>query len=410
MKSKKFLLGLIAITLMAVNVSCSSDDNLEETTTEKKLVNYDNDIIAQSAISFVKSLKGTTTKSAASEVSVKGIQKMQLDIPTNTRAANTNDYPDFYSVGLNDSMGTVILADKNNTIAPLAYFQGENNIDINEVLEDSVSTLSFILQTLVEQNLDMEEESPTATTRAVTNTIVERLEPKCKVWWGQGYPFNYYCPMKGDKRTVAGCVAIAGAQALTVLRPDEPIISSWDAVITEKPEWSKNNITPTMKEIAALIHEIGINVNMNYGTAEEGGSGAKESDLINYLKRKYGVVDYDCKRAIEVLKTQHGIIIVGGFAEKKKSGILFWRKTKYSGGHEFIADGYVKYGNIGTKRNDDPYYLHINYGWGKGYANEAYILSANKNYTDDAGNYSDGRLYKYNITYSTLTYPSERFW
>ena len=386
MKSKKFLLGLIAITLMAVNVSCSSDDNLEETTTEKKLVNYDNDIIAQSAISFVKSLKGTTTKSAASEVSVKGIQKMQLDIPTNTRAANTNDYPDFYSVGLNDSMGTVILADKNNTIAPLAYFQGENNIDINEVLEDSVSTLSFILQTLVEQNLDMEEESPTATTRAVTNTIVERLEPKCKVWWGQGYPFNYYCPMKGGKRTVAGCVAIAGAQALTVLRPNEPIISSWDAVITEKPEWSNISLTPTMKEIATLIHEIGIDVNMNYGTAEEGGSGAYKSDLIKYFKKKYGVEDYDCKRAIDVLKTQHGVIIIGGYAEKKTSGAFFWKKTQYSGGHAFIADGYVKYGNVGTKQNSDPYYLHINYGWGKSYANDAYILSGNKNYTDDAGN------------------------
>ena len=410
MKSKKLLLSFIAIALMAVNVSCSSDDDLEVTTTEKKLENYDNDLIAQSAISFVKSLKGPTTR-AASKVAVKGIQKMQLDIPTDTRAANTNDYPDFYSVGLEDSMGTVILADKNNTIAPLAYFQGENNIDINEVLEDSVSTLSFILQTLVEQNLDMEEESPTAKTRAVTNTIVERLEPKCKVWWHQEYPFNLYCPMKGDKRTLAGCTAIAAAQALTVLRPNEPIISSWDDVIAEDPFWATFYITSTMSEIATLIHEIGVNINMDYRTKEEGGSGAKESDLINYLKRKYGVVDYDCKRAIEVLKTPHGVIIVGGFAEKKKSGILFWRKTKYYSGHEFIADGYVKYGNIGTRKNDDPYYLHINYGGGENCSKEAYILSANKNYTNDAENYTyNGKIYRYNITYSTLTYPSERFW
>lgn len=357
----------------------------------------------------MKSLKGPTTR-AASKVAVKGIQKMQLDIPTDTRAANTNDYPDFYSVGLEDSMGTVILADKNNTIAPLAYFQGENNIDINEVLEDSVSTLSFIVQMLVEQNLDMEEESPTAKTRAVTNTIVERVEPKCKVWWHQDPPFNWYCYTDKGEQAAAGCVAIAGAQALTVLRPNEPIISSWDDVIAEDPEWSfyPFYITPTMNEIATLIHEIGVNVNMNYGVWE---SGALKSDLINYFKKKYGVVDYDCKRAIDVLKTQHGVIIIGGFTEKKKSGILFWRKTKYYGGHAFIADGYVKYGNIGTKRNDDPYYLHINYGWGNRYANEAYVLSGNKNYTEDAGNYTyNGKIYKYNITYATLTYPSERFW
>lgn len=166
-----------------------------------------------------------------------------------------------------------------------------------------------------------------------------------------------------------------------------------------------------MSKIATLIHEIGVNINMNYGTIAEGGSAANKSDLINYFKRKYGVEDYDCKRAIDVLKTQHGVIIIGGCASKKKSGILFWRKTKYYDGHVFIADGYVKYGNVGTRKNDDPYYLHINYGGGENCSKEAYILSANKNYTNDAENYTyNGKIYKYNITYATLTYPSERFW
>lgn len=398
---------MFAIVLVIVNMSCSSE-NEDITPTDIRKEKYENDAIAQKAISFVKSLKGTTTR-AVSNVSVKNIQKMNLEVVSDTRAANTHDFPDFYSVGLDDNMGTVILADKNNTIAPLGYFQGENNIDINEVLEDSLSTLSFIVQMLVEQNLDMEEESPTAKTRAVTNTIVERVEPKCKVWWHQDPPFNAYCFTSDGIQASAGCLAVAGAQALTVLRPNEPIISSWDAVIAEDPEWStySSTITPTMKEIATLIHEIGVNINTKYGVDV---SGAQKKDLINYFKRKYGIVDYDCKRAIDVLKTPHGVIVIGGAAGKKKTGILFWRKTKYYDGHAFIADGYVKYGNVGTKKNDDPYYLHINYGWGNRYANDAYILSANKHFTDDARNYSGGVLYQYDISYATFTYPSEKNW
>ena len=64
----------------------------------------------------------------------------------------------------------------------------------------------------------------------------------------------------------------------------------------------------------------------------------------------------------------------------------------------------------GSKKNDDPYYLHINYGWGNGYANEAYILSGNKKFIDHAEEYSNGKLYQYNLSYATLTYPSEKNW
>ena len=396
---KKFLFSKLALLAMFAFSSCGEENDYLTTTSfenDSEVLPID-DAVVQEAIMFVSSLDDGATRSA-SAYSVKTIQKMNLSTEGDTRVDNPLVVPDFYSIGLNDEMGTVLLAEKGNTIKPLAYFQGENNLDINEVLEDTTSTLSFIVKVLVEQNLDMEESDVESDTRAVTNTIVERLEPKCKVYWHQGAPFNKYCFTDNGAQAVAGCVAIAGVQALTVLQPSEPLISSWDAVIAEK-YYSYSN-TEVTKEVARLIAEIGAKIHMDYG---ETASGAQKSDLIKHFKNKYGVVDYDCERAIDVLKTEHGVIIIGGYATKTTKKKFFKKTTTYSDGHAFIADGYVKYGDEG-KKNDDPYYLHINYGWGNNSYN-GYILSAKKKYTEDAA-----MKFSYEITYATLTYPSEKNW
>ena len=121
--------------------------------------------------------------------------------------------------------------------------------------------------------------------------------------------------------------------------------------------------------------------------------------------RKFVQLSFDAAYAYE-----HGIIIVGGYATKTTTGWWLWEHDNYYDGHTFIADGYVKYGNNGSKKNDDPYYLHVDYGAGKKKANSAYILSSKKKFIDNAEQYSDGLLFKYKIAYATMTYPSEKNW
>lgn len=394
MKKKTFFYGLVlgAISLFA---SCGDEDVLSNSSESNHDGLLNNEAIVQEAISFASSLDENTTRSS-SAISAKGVQKVNLDFVGDTRADNATDIPDFYSVGLNDGKGTVILVEKDNAIRPIAYFQNENDVNINDALVDSTSTFSFIVKALLGENIDFKASDVAPTTRAVTNTIVERLEPKCKVYWDQEAPYNKYCFTKDGKQALAGCVAIAGAQALTVLRPYEPLISSWDAVTARS---TLNSGTREAEEVAKLIANIGANIGMNYGVEE---SGAKKSNLISYFKKKYGVEDYDCERAIEVLKTKHGVIVIRGSASTYTHGWWFWEKTHYEDGHAFIADGYVKYGNNG-KVNDDPYYLHINYGWG---GSNGYILSAQKNYRED----TYYKKYPYKLTYATLTYPYEKNW
>ena len=81
---------MFAMVLVIVNMSCSSE-NEDITPTDIRKEKYEDDAIAQKAISFVKSLKGTTTR-AVSNVSVKNIQKMNLEVVSDTRAANTHDF------------------------------------------------------------------------------------------------------------------------------------------------------------------------------------------------------------------------------------------------------------------------------------------------------------------------------
>ncbi|NMA74248.1 MAG: hypothetical protein GX963_08850 [Bacteroidales bacterium] len=169
------------------------------------------------------------------------------------------------------------------------------------------------------------------------------------------------------------------------------MITSWDEVV--KP-------SPTSKykdEIARLISYIGKEVGMNYGV---NGSGA-ETKKISPILAKYGIKDYDKDRAIDVLKTKHGVIVISG--KRAKHGWGPWKK--YVDGHAFIADGYIKY-----DKKDAPYYLHLNYGWGSNTEpKDVYLLSAGKRWVDDADKYYS-TIYRHKLFYYTYAYEKEKNW
>ena len=308
----------------------------------------------------------------------------------NNITRSNNEIRNLYSVVFNQNFGSVIVLNINNKYIPLAYFQDETDLNIDVCLADSLSDMGIILNYIVDMALYNDFNTQITRSTSDENVIVERLEPKCKVSWHQNYPYNKYCFTKNGEQAVAGCVAIAGAQALTVLRPKMEQITSWDEVVKTYPSYQATD------EIAKLIHFIGEKVNMDYGTES---SGANRTDLIKLIK-KYGIVDYDAGRAIDVLKTEHGVIVIGGYR-----AIHGWGPWEhYVDGHAFIADGYIKYAS-----GSDPYYLHINYGWGAAYNKNVYLLSAKKKWKEEAKE-TYGIIFPHDLKYATLTYPSEKNW
>ena len=191
---------------------------------------------------------------------------------------------------------------------------------------------------------------------------------------------------------MAGCVAIAGAQALTVLRPSVPEITSWDEVVKAYPT------TKAQDEIAKLVSRIGKDAGMKYGTESSGTSTSKLSPIF----AQYKIKDYDAGCAVNVLKTKHGVIVVSGY--RARHG---WGPTKhYVDGHAFLADGYIRFSG------DKYYYFHVNYGWGKGYKDQkvAYLLTSNKNWDKEHANDIYGMCFPKEIKYYTYAYESEKNW
>ena len=389
MKLTKLLLGSIFILSACTLASCVEDDDFAtKPNTDSKSENY----IAQSAINFAKSIKyqATTRTMLSSSNSLYSLSVQELNLKNQfVQTRSTETTPKFFTVALSENSGTVLVAAKDNKAMPLAYFMKENNLDANELLKDTLSDLSFLVQTIINENSDI---TITASGNGTDeNTIIEHKAPKCKVAWHQEEPYNMYCLTPSGKQAKAGCVAVAAAQALTVLQPNNfPGITSWEEIIKPYPN------AATIDKIARLIRYIGGVTGIKYGT-EASGTSKTPSKLL----KVYGIVDYDCGRVIDVLNTQHGIVYIRG--RRCKHGWGPWRHTAC--GHAFLADGYVRY-----NRSEDPYYLHLNYGWGPKYVKDVYVLSANKHWNKKEAKESDSTIYPYRLYYYTYAYENEKFW
>ena len=390
MKKTRLLFGSMLMFITLTFTSCTENEDF--TTKPDSKPNSEN-YISQTAIDFAKSIKhqAATRTMLSSSNSLYSLSVQELNLKNQfVQTRSTETTPKFYTVALSENSGTVLVAAKDNKAMPLAYFMKENNLDTDKLLKDTLSDLSFLVQTIINENSDI---TITASSNGTDeNTIIEHKAPKCKVAWHQRAPYNMYCLTPSGKQAKAGCVAVAAAQALTVLRPNNfPGITSWEEIIKPNPN------AATIDKIARLIRYIGGVTGIKYGTEASG-----TSKTPSKLFKEYGIVDYDCGRVIDVLNTQHGIVYITGF--RAKHGWGPWRH--HVDGHAFLADGYVRY-----NRSDDPYYLHLNYGWGPDYyAKDVYLLSANKHWNEKEAKETDNTTFPHKLYYYTYAYENEKFW
>lgn len=351
-------------------------------------------VISDIAIEFVQGITETDdlASRAVNTTTIDNITKVPLTQVSNlqlTRSTSDNYVADtVVAASLSNRKGTVILIKDNIDILPIAYFKKENDVNIEEVLTDTTSDLSFLLQSTID---DAVSDKVLKSATSQNNNIIEHLTPKCKVSWHQRSPYNRYCFTSDGKQAVAGCVAIAGAQALSVLQPKMSMISSWDEATKQYPT------NKAIDEIARLVNYIGKQTGMKYGV---NASGTKADKLVS-LFSVYGINNYGGSNIINVLKTNHGIVVISGY--RAKHGWGPWKH--YVDGHAFIADGFIKY-----NRQNDPYYLHLNYGWGNYYNKDVYLLSSQGRWVEDEARQAYGIIYPHKMKFFSYTYPIEKNW
>lgn len=208
---------------------------------------------------------------------------------------------------------------------------------------------------------------------------VKSVEPLLSTQWDQDYPYNMFCP----SNTVTGCAATAQAQLMkywnypafgigshsyshstygTLNADFGHTFYNWEHMPAQGYSTTPEN---EKQSVATLMYHIGVSLDMNYGTAAQGGSSALGlvgipgyASIDNSLKDYFGYSpdmevaykDYgytnDQWREILVTELDHGRPVVYAGASTQ-------------GGHGFICDGY-----------DEQQYMHFNFGWsgvGDGY-------------------------------------------
>jgi len=195
--------------------------------------------------------------------------------------------------------------------------------------------------------------------------------------------------MKNNAPTYTGCVATAVAQLMAIYKFPESYDNysfSWGDMTSNK--YGKYCSSKGQDDIAILMQQLGLkkNLDVSYGNNS---SGAKTENIIRTLK-SFGysqpgvLIGYRTIEVIEDLKKGYGVLICG-YSNKTTTRFLGIKiKTKYSGGHQWLAHGllerrreikhYNSNGNYVSSSYESQWYPLCNWGWGGN--RDGYYLSA----------------------------------
>lgn len=203
------------------------------------------------------------------------------------------------------------------------------------------------------------------------------VNPLVQTKWDQSPYYNALCPYDygASERTVTGCVATAMAQIMKFWNYPETgsgfhsynhskygTLSANFGSTTYNWSSMPSRVTSSNSAVATLMYHCGVSVNMNYGIAKNGGSGAYTQDVADALKEYFGYAstveakfrdNYSESSWISLLKTE---LDAGRPIQYAGSGT--------NGGHSFVCDGY-----------DNSNYFHMNWGW-DGNSNGYFKISA----------------------------------
>lgn len=189
------------------------------------------------------------------------------------------------------------------------------------------------------------------------------VAPLCSTRWGQGDPYNLFCPEQNGKKTWVGCVATSMAQIMRHFNWPERGVGHhsytwndteialdfseqefrWDLML---PDYKGGYSQEQAEAVARLSYACGVAVDMNYGLGGSGAEGEAQADALRtYFD--YGksttLLDRSDFYTADWERLMHASLVAGapvaymGFAN--------------GGGHAFLLDGY-----------DGDGFFHFNWG------------------------------------------------
>lgn len=322
--------------------------------------------------------------------------------PDNYKIANSyteifNGEEVFHVYNLEPAGFVMISADR--SVEPLLAFSYEstcNQTDRHPSVEAVMKSYSEQIAYAIKNgqvasshtNAEWEHYSATDFNARAVRTVAPLLITK----WNQGKYFNTACPEDSrgtDGHVVVGCVATAIAQIFNYFRYptqgtgsygyDHPDYGHLEVNFAEQHyDYDYMPVKPTdyNENLARLLYNIGVSVDMNYGPNGSGMTNHKGA----YTMRNYFGYNEDARYIFKdslptvipdniendtvIPDSIWNGILVNHLDRKIPLYYAGWGDYVYESGHAFVFDGY-----------SDSTHYHINWGWGGSY--DAYFTISN---------------------------------
>lgn len=226
--------------------------------------------------------------------------------------------------------------------------------------------------------------------------------------WGQGEPYNYYCPrdIRGDNsRCVTGCVATALGQIMYYFGFPESGVGSYTYQHPVYGELSADYESAVYDfsamcdkpagintAISRLIYDCGVGMDMDYGPD---GSGVHNHSAGRVLREHFKY----SPNAVSVFRDSTTLdwdsLLVAHLDRRIPLYYAGW-SVPDTNGHGFVCDGY--------QMVDSNYYFHFNFGWegssdGYFYTDALNVSGSHFNLLQEivANAYPDTALYEYPV-------------
>ena len=319
--------------------------------------------------------------------------KMYKSVELTQVTRRSVDNQHFYVFNLNDNQGWVLVADDDRSIPILGYSKsGEfvtENLSAN--IEDWLTGISSEIQYIIDNDIVADEKTTSLWKElfsGVSTEFINRDEkvvnPLVQTRWNQAPYYNDHCPYDNQygERTVTGCVATAMAQVLKYWNYPEVGSGSYSYSTSSygtlyanfggtQYAWNNmpNRVTSPNNAVATLMYHCGVSVDMSYGVAETGGSGAY---VISSYTNSENCAEFAFKNYFGYKSSAHGEMkdntSDSQWKNMLRADLNASRPLVYAGfgngGHCFVCDGY-----------DNSDMFHFNWGW-DGQNDGFYSLSA----------------------------------
>lgn len=430
---KKMSFGwVLALYIGSMLISCSDESIIENRNDEISITELENnqykvtvDEAKEVAVNFINAFKKVSS-TRSRNVDIENVEVIEVEEKV-TRSIGLDEGIDtlFYAVNLSNNGGYVLVgADKR--IEPIWGISDEGKFSMS-IVEENPNFAYFLNLAVGKAVYDIK------TNIASITSVNPRLEDydgvifanySLNTKWGQGAPYNMYCP-----GPYTGCVAVAVSQILSHF----PVIGNvswsdnsssgsatlhWNQILNDCFKYDGKltlyDTPQSANEIAHLMRYLGVVLKADY---KDTGTSISSKDAINWIN------DWTSLTATSLKEYNENEVFMGTNAFSNK--IVYMRGNrgkkkfigitiKYTGGHAWVADG-----SMTVRRKSDSRLVnlfHFNWGWNgncNGYFLAAVFDSSNPAIADsELPGYSnlldegtEGN-YQYNVEYSIISNPN----